>query len=90
MGCKKSIPTLYGNVKLNIPAGTDSGDKQRIKGKGVNNEYRRNKGDMYVVFKVITPKKLSRAEKALFEKLDKTLEDDSVIKKFNKFTEKND
>ena len=90
LGCKKTIPTLYGNVKLNVAAGTDSGDKQRIKGKGVDNEYHRTKGDMYVIFKVITPKKLSRAEKQLFEKLDKTLEDDSVIKKFNKFTEKND
>ena len=90
LGCKKTIPTLYGNVKLNVAAGTDSGDKQRIKGKGVDNEYHRTKGDMYVIFKVITPKKLSRAEKQLFEKLDKTLEDDNVIKKFNKFTEKND
>ena len=90
LGCKKTIPTLYGNVKLNVAAGTDSGDKQRIKGKGVDNEYHKTKGDMYVIFKVITPKKLSRAEKQLFEKLDKTLEDDSVIKKFNKFTEKND
>ena len=34
LGCKKEIPTLYGNVKLNISAGTNSGDKQRIKGKG--------------------------------------------------------
>ena len=90
LGCKKTIPTLYGNVKLNVAAGTDSGDKQRIKGKGVDNEYHHTKGDMYVVFKVITPKKLSRAEKQLFEKLDKTLEDDNLIKKFNKFTEKND
>ena len=90
LGCKKTIPTLYGNVKLNVAAGTDSGDKQRIKGKGVDNEYHRTKGDMYVIFKVITPKKLSRAEKQLFEKLEKTLEDDNVIKKFNKFTEKND
>lgn len=90
LGCKKTIPTLYGNVKLNVAAGTDSGDKQRIKGKGVDNEYHRTKGDMYVIFKVITPKKLSRAEKQLFEKLDKTLEDDNAIKKFNKFTEKND
>lgn len=90
LGCKKTIPTLYGNVKLNVAAGTDSGDKQRIKGKGVDNEYHRTKGDMYVIFKVITPKKLSCAEKQLFEKLDKTLEDDSVIKKFNKFVEKND
>lgn len=90
LGCKKTIPTLYGNVKLNVAAGTDSGDKQRIKGKGVDNDYRRTKGDMYVIFKVITPKRLSRAEKALLEKLNKTLEDDSTIKKFNKFTEKND
>ena len=90
LGCKKTIPTLYGNVKLNISAGTDSGDKQRIKGKGVDNEYHNSKGDMFVVFKVITPKKLSRSEKELFEKLDKTLEDDNIIKKFNKFTEKND
>ena len=89
LGCKKTIPTLYGNVKLNVASGTDSGDKQRIKGKGVDNEYHRTKGDMYVIFKVITPKKLSRAEKQLFEKLEKTLEDDNVIKKFNKFTEKN-
>ena len=90
LGCKKTIPTLYGNVKLNVAAGTDSGDKQRIKGKGVDNDYRRTKGDMYVIFKVITPKKLSRSEKQLFEKLEKTLEDDNLIKKFNKFTEKND
>lgn len=90
LGCKKTIPTLYGNVKLNVAAGTDSGDKQRIRGKGVDNEYHRTKGDMFVVFKVITPKKLSRAEKQLFEKLDQTLEEDSTIKKFNKFTEKND
>ena len=90
LGCKKTIPTLYGNVKLNVAAGTDSGDKQRIKGKGIDNEYHHTKGDMYVIFKVITPKKLSRAEKQLFEKLDKTLEDDNLIKKFNKFTEKND
>lgn len=90
LGCKKTIPTLYGNVKLNISAGTDSGDKQRIKGKGIDNEYHHTKGDMYVVFKVITPKKLSRSAKSLFEKLQETIEDDNVIKKFNKFVEKND
>ena len=37
LGCKKEIPTLYGNVKLNVPSGTNSGDKQKIRGKGVNN-----------------------------------------------------
>ena len=89
LGCKKTIPTIHGNVKLNVPAGTDSGDKQRIKGKGIDNEYQNTQGDMFVIFKVITPKKLSRSEKELFEKLDKTLDDDNMIKKFNKFVEKN-
>ena len=50
LGCKKAIPTLYGNLKINIAAGTNSGDKQRIKGKGVDNKFAHHKGDMYVVF----------------------------------------
>ena len=88
--CKKEIPTLYGNVKLNISAGTNSGDKQRIKGKGVNNSYRRHKGDMYVVFKVYTPKRLSREQKQLIQKLSETNMETDEIKRFNKFTRDND
>lgn len=89
LGCKKEIPTLYGNVKLNISAGTNSGDKQRIKGKGVENKYRRHKGDMYVIFRVHTPKKLSREQKSLIEKLAKTDLTTSEIKEFEKFTKRN-
>ena len=88
LGCKKTIPTLYGNVRLTIPAGSDSSQKQRIRGKGV--EKGRSKGDMYVILKVITPKKLSRDQKKLIEQLAKTNLDDGVIAKFNEFTEEND
>ena len=90
LGCKKEIPTIYGNVKLAVPAGTDSGDKQRLKGKGIKDTTRRRTGDMYVIFKVVTPKKLSRDQKKLFESLDKTDLEDSVIERFNKFTKDND
>ena len=90
LGCKKEIPTLYGNVKINIPAGTDSGDKQRIKGKGIDNKFNRSKGDMYLIMKVITPKKLSREQKKIIELLNKTDLDDQIITKFNKFTKKNE
>ena len=90
LGCKKEIPTVYGNVKLNIDAGTNSGDKQRIKGKGVNNTYRRHKGDMYVVYKVYTPKKLSREQKQLIEKLNNTELETDEIKKFRRFTNDNE
>lgn len=90
LGTKKTIPTLYGNVKLTIPAGTDSGDKQRIKGKGIDNKNNRSKGNMYVIMKVITPKKLTRDQKKLIDALSKTDLEDSIINKFNKFTENND
>ena len=90
LGCKKEIPTLYGNVKINVSAGTNSGDKQRIKGKGVDNKYRRNKGDMYIIFKTYTPKKLSREQKNLIEKLADTNLDTEETEAFNKFTKKND
>lgn len=90
LGCKKEIPTLYGNVTLTIPAGSESGEKHRIKGKGINNEAMHRKGDMYIVLKIVTPKKLSKEQKQLLEQLDKTdLNDDNDIKNFNKFVKKN-
>ena len=89
LGCKKTIPTLYGNLKLNISAGTNSGDKQRIKGKGIDNKYRKRKGDMFVIFKVYSPKRLSREQKSLIEKLAKTDLETVEIKEFDKFVSNN-
>ena len=90
LGCKKEIPTLYGNVTLTIPAGSESGDKHRIKGKGINNEAMHQKGDMYIVLKIVTPKKLSKEQKKLLEELNKTnLDDDNDIKRFEKYVNNN-
>ena len=90
LGCKKEIPTIYGNIKLSIPAGSNSGDKQRIKGKGIDNESARTKGDMYIILDVRIPKKLSRDQKRLFESLDDTDLSDNRIDSFDKFTRYND
>ncbi|MEG0994439.1 MAG: molecular chaperone DnaJ [Bacilli bacterium] len=88
LGCKKEIPTVYGKIILTIPEGSNSGDKQRIKGKGVNNESNYHKGDMYLIINVIMPKKLSRDQKKLLEELSKTNLETSEIEKFNKFTKR--
>ena len=48
------------------------------------------KGDMYVVFKVYTPKRLSREQKQLIQKLSETNMETDEIKRFNKFTRDND
>lgn len=91
LGCKKEIPTLYGNVTLTIPAGSESGEKHRIKGKGINNESTHRKGDMYIVLKIVTPKKLSKEQKKLLEELSKTnLTDEDDIKNFDKFIKENE
>jgi len=90
LGGKKEIPTPYGNVKIQIPAGTNTGDKQRLKGKGIENEQKRTKGDLYIIMDVRMPDKISRDQKKLFEQLEDTDLTDSVINKFDKFTSKND
>ena len=77
LGAKKEIPTLYGKVDLTIPAGTQSGDKMRLRGKGVENVNTKRKGDMYVITKVIIPEKLTREQKKIFEELSTTTLDNS-------------
>ena len=85
LGCKKDVPTIHGSVRLTIKEGAETGDKYRLKGKGIEDVHSYRKGDMYVIIKVTTPKKLSRDQKKLFESLAKTdLEDDSfnIFKKY--------
>lgn len=82
LGCKKDIPTLSGKGTIKVPAGTQTNDKQVIRGKGIASVNSFVKGNMYVIFKVIIPDKLSRDQKKLFEQLSKTNLDDS--KEFEK------
>lgn len=68
LGDEVQVDTVDGKVKLKIPAGTQSGDKLRLKGKGV--PYNRGRGDQIVMVNVETPKKLSRHQKKLLDELD--------------------
>ncbi len=65
------VPTPYGNVEMKIPAGTQSGAKIRLKGKGAKSVRNSSTGDQIVVIKLITPTNISKEEKELFEKLSK-------------------
>ena len=37
LGDEIEVPTVHGKVKLKIPAGTQTGTKFRLKGKGIKN-----------------------------------------------------
>lgn len=67
LGTKAEVPTLDGPVTLTVPPGTSSGAKLRIKGRGV--ERGAEKGDQFVVVKVIVPKNLDDEDRALVQKL---------------------
>ena len=86
LGCKKEIPTLAGNVILDVKAGTQNLEKVKLKGKGVKHVNSSSKGDMFVVFNVVIPSKLNRKQKELFKELDETdLDDETEFKKFKKY-----
>ena len=88
LGCKKDIRTISSLITLAVPAGTETGDKQRIKGKGIKNSSTGNQGDMYIVFKVVTPTRLSKEQRYLFEQLLNTDMTNSEIDKFDRFTKR--
>ena len=82
----KDIPTLYGTTTIAISSATQSGEKQRIRNKGIENPNTGKKGDMYVILNIITPTKLDREQKDLINKLSKTnLENASEFTKFNNY-----
>ena len=86
LGCKKEIPTLTGNVILEIKPGTQSFTKLKLKGKGVKQVNDRFTGDLYAVINVIVPTKLSRNQKDLVKELSETdLESETEFKKFRKY-----
>lgn len=89
LGCKKEIPTLYGNLKLTVDAGCENGKTERIKGKGINSDVTRKKGDMYIVYKIVIPKKLTKEQKKIIDELALTDLDTDDIKKFEQFVKKN-
>ncbi len=85
LGCKKEVPTIYGNVIMDIKAGTQNNTKYKLKGKGLKRPSSLKKGDQYVVINVVIPTKLSREQKKLFESLKNTdLENQSEFKEYNK------
>ncbi len=76
LGDKIAVPTLNGEEQLAIPEGTQSGQIFRLKGKGLPNPHG-GKGDLYVNVQVITPSKLTREQRRLFEQLREVLKVDN-------------
>jgi curved DNA-binding protein len=59
LGSKINLPTLDGEIRLSIPAGSQAGQRLRIKGRGL--PMKNGRADLYAVLKVVMPDKTNDA-----------------------------
>ena len=75
LGIEMEVPTLDGMDKVKVPAGIQSGEVLRMKGKGIPHLGREGRrGDQLVTVRVQTPDKLSKEQKKLLEELQRSFE----------------
>lgn len=85
LGGEINVPTPYGNVKYKIPEGTQTGAVFKLKGKGMKSAMRDVYGDLYFTVKVVTPTKLSKAQRDALTAFGNSLSaaQEESLKKFN-------
>jgi curved DNA-binding protein len=68
LGAQIEIPTLGGRVAMKIPAGSSSGQRLRLTGKGLPKP-KSGAGDLYARLNIVVPGSLNEREKKLYEEL---------------------
>jgi molecular chaperone DnaJ len=71
LGGEVNVPGIEGDLKLDIPEGTQNGAVLPIINKGLPHPGGHSRGNQYVMIKVTTPQNLTRREKELFQELEK-------------------
>lgn len=74
LGAQIEVETLGGRVKVKVPAGSSSGQRLRLRGRGLPGS---PSGDQYLDFEIVVPKQLSAKERELFEALAKASDFDA-------------
>ena len=90
LGIKVDIPTVYGEVTLTIPAGSQPNQVLRMKGCGVKDLRSGKPGDQYVKLDIKVPTSVSKEQKALLEKFkeESDKKDGGLFAKFKKIFKK--
>lgn len=79
LGGEIEIPTLNQTVKYDIPAGTQSGTKFKLKREGITDGRSKRTGDLYFYANVVTPTKLNHEQKEALEAYANTLGEDVKV-----------
>ena len=91
LGAELQVPTLDGDVKYNMPAGTQPGEVFKLSGKGITRLNSIGRGDEFVKIIVDIPKNLTEEQKNILKEFDKNYIPPKENKKdgfFDKFKKK--
>jgi molecular chaperone DnaJ len=72
LGAQVEVPTVDGKVKIKIEPGTQPGRVLRLRGKGLPDVNGYGRGDLLLTINVWVPKNLTKEEKAIIEKFNKS------------------
>lgn len=81
LSTKITVPTLGGNVELSIPAGSQTGKKLRLKGRGFPGS---PPGDQYVILTIYTPEPHTDSQRQLYQKMAQEMGDYNPRQIFNR------
>jgi molecular chaperone DnaJ len=75
LGTTVTVPSLDGDVPVEIPAGTQPGETITLRSRGLPPLGRGRTGDLHVHVNVVIPRRLSREQRDLLERLADSLDD---------------
>ena len=78
LGTTIQVPTLDGDVPLEVPAGTQPGETIVMAGRGIPPLGRGRTGDLRVVINVVIPRRLSRKQRELLEELAGSMTEENL------------
>ena len=87
LGVTLTVPTVYGDIEVKVPEGTQPGQILKVRGKGVKDLRTGIQGDQYITLNVETPTKLTKEQRELLSKFASLgSKGESIFDKFkNKF-----
>ena len=71
LGAQVDVPTLGGRAAVTIPAGTSSGQKLRLRGRGLAGQGGQAAGDLYAVVKIVSPRGIDAQGQELLREFDR-------------------
>jgi molecular chaperone DnaJ len=76
LGARIEVPTLDGRALLRVPAGTQSGQRFRLREKGAPSLRTGRRGDQFVEVRIVLPKVMDDRQKKILQDFSKTAQED--------------